>query len=52
MSTGRPDDRLQRIERAGSEIAINNPECGERGRWRGLTSDARERRIVFVNDVG
>jgi hypothetical protein len=52
MSAGRPDDRLQRIERAGSEIAINNPECSDRGPWRGLTSDARKRRIVFVNNVG
>src|SRR5579872_407314 len=52
MSTGCRDDRLQRVERAGTEIAINNPERRERGRWRRLTSDARERRIVFVNNVG
>jgi hypothetical protein len=32
MSAGRLDDRLQRIERAGSEIAINDPECSERRR--------------------
>jgi hypothetical protein len=38
--------------RDGSEIAINNPECSERGPWRGLPSDARKRRIVLVNDVG
>src|SRR5260370_31702609 len=52
MAAGSPDDRLQRIERAGAEIAINNPECSERGPWCGLTSDARKRRIVFVNNVG
>ena len=40
-SAGRPNDRLQRIERAGSEIAINNPECSERRRRRGLARDAR-----------
>jgi hypothetical protein len=38
--------------RAGSEIAVNNPERSKRSRWRGLTGDARERRIVFVNNVG
>jgi hypothetical protein len=52
MPAGRPDDRLQRVERAGSEIAIDDPERGERGRRCGLASDARQRRIVFVNDVG
>src|SRR5579863_3415557 len=52
MSTGRPDDRLQRIERAGSEIAINNPECSERSRRCRLAGDACKRQIVFVNDAG
>ena len=51
MPARRTDDRLQRIERAGSEIAIDDPERGERG-WRcGLASDAHQCRIVFMNDV-
>ena len=52
MSAGRTNDRLQRIERAGSKIAVNNPECSERRRRRGLARDARQRRIVVVNEVG
>jgi hypothetical protein len=51
MPAGRTDDRLQRIERAGSEIAIDDPKRRECGRRCGLASDARQRRIVFVNDV-
>ena len=52
MSAGRADDRLQRIERASAEIAINNPECSERRRRRCLARDAPQRRIVVVNEVG
>jgi hypothetical protein len=52
MAARRPDDCLERIEGAGSEIAINNPECSKRGGWCGLASNARKRRIVFLNHVG
>src|SRR5664279_3831142 len=52
MSAGRSEDRLQRVERASSEIAIDDPERGERGRRCGLMSVARQRRVVCVNDVG
>ena len=52
MSAGRPDNRPQHVKRAGSEIAIDDPKRGERSRRCGLASDARQRRIVFVNDIG
>ena len=52
MTASRPDDRLQRVERAGSEIAIYDPERSERGRRRGFASDELQRRIAFSNDVG
>ncbi len=52
VSTGRADDGLQRVERAGSEVTIDNPQCRECRRWCGLASDACQHWIVFVYDVG
>ena len=40
VSTGRADDGLQRVERAGSEVTIDDPQCRECRRWCGLASDA------------
>ena len=40
------------LQRAGSEITINDPKSGECRRWRSPASDAGQRRFVFVNDVG
>src|SRR5665811_96520 len=52
MSAGRSEDRLQRVERASSEIAIDDPQRGERRCRCGLTCMARQCRVVCVDDVG
>ena len=52
MSAGRSDNRLQRVERARSEIAIDDAERSKRGGGRGSASDACQRGIVFLDDIG
>ena len=51
MPAGRSHDGLQRVERAGSEIAIDDPERGKRGRRCGLAIDARQHWMVFMSHV-